>query len=42
MRKDEAIERTFSQAAENFSSVWKALVPEGALCNLILQEVVIW
>lgn len=29
LRKDEAIERTFAQAAKNFKSVWKALVPEG-------------
>lgn len=28
-RKDEAIERTFAQAAKNFTSVWKALVPDG-------------
>jgi structural maintenance of chromosome 3 (chondroitin sulfate proteoglycan 6) len=29
LRKDAAIEKTFTQAAENFADVWKTLVPEG-------------
>ena len=36
-RKNETIERTFSQVSENFSEVWEKLVPSG-FGKLIMLE----
>ena len=38
-RKDEAIERTFNQAAKHFTQIWKQLVPEGHGQLIMLRRI---